>query len=244
MGDRQQSTAEEIFKEGRLYLDKNRENWELVEQKILSLDADTCFREHGWEDIKTRCNGSESGDSPRATRTSSIQSLTEKSRNSPRTFFQANDTSDLRLSVEGKPLYVSRILLSIVSPVLKDMFDKRSKEQAIIEIPLPGQTYSDILEFLECIYPDSLKPISGTKINSICIVVKIGIPNWSTFFLQFTLFRLASTPIFYFAFNTKSPVLYRLQLTLGTSSPDQTISLCNFLFVNFSIDVRVSFRSQ
>lgn len=181
MGDRQQSTAEEIFKEGRLYLDKNRENWELGEQKILSLDADTCYREHGWEDIKTRCNGSEFWDSPRATRTSSIQSLTEKSRNSPRTFFQANDTSDLRLSVEGKPLYVSRILLSIVSPVLKDMFDKRSKEQAIIEIPLPGQTYSDILEFLECIYPDSLKPISGTKINSICIVVKIGIPKWSTF---------------------------------------------------------------
>lgn len=166
MGDRQQSTAEEIFKEGRLYLDKNRENWELVEQKILSLDADTCYREHGWEDIKTRCSGSELGDSPRATRTPSIQSLTEKSRNSPRTFFQANDTSDLRLSVEGKPLYVSRILLSIVSPVLKDMFDKRSKEQAIIEIPLPGQTYSDILEFLECIYPDSLKPISDENVHA------------------------------------------------------------------------------
>lgn len=173
MGDRQHSTAEEIFKEGRLFLDKNRENWELVEQKILSLDADTCYREHGWEDIKARCNGSDLGDSPRVTRTSSIQSLTEKSRNSPRTFFQANDTSDLRLSVEGKPLYVSRILLSIVSPVLKEMFDKRSKEQAIIEIPLPGQKYSDILEFLECIYPDNLKPISGTKINFICIVVKL-----------------------------------------------------------------------
>lgn len=166
MGERQHSAAEEIFKEGRLYLDKNRENWELVEQKILNLDADTCYREHGWEDVKTRCHGSDPGNSPRVTRASSIQSLTEMSRNSPRTFFQANDTSDLRLSVEGKPLYVSRILLSIVSPVLKDMFDKRSKEQAIIEIPLPGQKYSDILEFLECIYPDNLKPISDENVHA------------------------------------------------------------------------------
>ena len=34
-------------------------------------------------------------------------------------FQYSNDTSDLRLIVEGKPLYVSRVVLSLVSPVLK-----------------------------------------------------------------------------------------------------------------------------
>ena len=34
-------------------------------------------------------------------------------------FKHSNDTSDLRLMVEGKPLYVSRVVLSLVSPVLK-----------------------------------------------------------------------------------------------------------------------------
>lgn len=35
------------------------------------------------------------------------------------TFKYSNDTSDLRLLVEGKPLYVSRVILSLVSPVFK-----------------------------------------------------------------------------------------------------------------------------
>ena len=34
-------------------------------------------------------------------------------------FQYSNDTSDLRLILEGKPLYVSRVVLSLVSPVLK-----------------------------------------------------------------------------------------------------------------------------
>nr|XP_022328166.1 uncharacterized protein LOC111127328 [Crassostrea virginica] len=158
----QQDSVEEIFKEGRRFLDKNRE---IVEQKILHLDGEPYHREHGWGDSNSRSDERDLDDSPGLKRASKIQFLTEKSRTSPRTFFQANDTSDLRLSVEGKPLYVSRVLLSIVSPVLKDLFDKRSKEQAIIEIPLPGQKYVEILEFLECIYPDSLKPVSEENVQ-------------------------------------------------------------------------------
>jgi hypothetical protein len=34
-------------------------------------------------------------------------------------FKYSNDTSDLRLIVERKPLYVSRVVLSLVSPVMK-----------------------------------------------------------------------------------------------------------------------------
>lgn len=76
-------------------------------------------------------------------------------------FMQANDTSDLRLVCEGKPLYVSRIVLSIISPVLKQMFDQRSREQSVIEIVLPGKSFHDILELLCCVYPDKLKPVTG-----------------------------------------------------------------------------------
>ena len=34
-------------------------------------------------------------------------------------FKYSNDTSDLRLIVERKPLYVSRVVLSLVSPIMK-----------------------------------------------------------------------------------------------------------------------------
>lgn len=34
-------------------------------------------------------------------------------------FLYSNDMSDLRLIVEGRPLYVSRVVLSLVSPVFK-----------------------------------------------------------------------------------------------------------------------------
>ncbi|XP_033728295.1 uncharacterized protein LOC117317569 [Pecten maximus] len=79
-------------------------------------------------------------------------------------FLQANDTSDLRLVCGGKPLYVSRIVLSIVSPVLKQMFDSRSRELSVIEIPLPGKSFDDILEFLCCVYPDKLKPVNENNV--------------------------------------------------------------------------------
>lgn len=76
-------------------------------------------------------------------------------------FSRATDTSDMRLIVDGKPLYVSRLVLSIISPVFKDIFEKRAREMSIFEIPLPGRKYEEMLEFLYCVYPDSLKPISG-----------------------------------------------------------------------------------
>ncbi|XP_060070467.1 uncharacterized protein LOC132550422 [Ylistrum balloti] len=82
-------------------------------------------------------------------------------------FLQANDTSDLRLVCGGKPLYVSRIVLSIISPVLKQMFDNRSREQSVIEIPLPGRSFDDMLEFLCCVYPDKLKPVTEENVMTL-----------------------------------------------------------------------------
>lgn len=78
-------------------------------------------------------------------------------------FSRATDTSDMRLIVEGKPLYVSRLVLSIISPVFKEMFERRARELSLFEIPLSGRKYDEMLEFLYSVYPDSLKPISGKK---------------------------------------------------------------------------------
>ena len=78
-----------------------------------------------------------------------------------RNFLQANDTSDLRIMVDGKSLYVSRIMLSIISPVLKSLLATRSRDHTILEIPLPDKKYDDVLEFLKCVYPDILKPVSS-----------------------------------------------------------------------------------
>lgn len=83
-------------------------------------------------------------------------------------FSRAADTSDMRLIVDGKPLYVSRLVLSIISPVFKDIFEKRARELSIFEIPLPGRKYEEMLEFLYCVYPDSLKPISGKIPVTMC----------------------------------------------------------------------------
>ncbi|KAK3082875.1 hypothetical protein FSP39_007730 [Pinctada imbricata] len=82
-----------------------------------------------------------------------------------RNFLEANDTSDLRLIVEGKSLYVSRILLSVVSPILKDLLSKRSREQNTLEIQLQGKKFDEVLEFLKCIYPDMLKQITDENVD-------------------------------------------------------------------------------
>ncbi|CAG2219230.1 unnamed protein product [Mytilus edulis] len=80
-------------------------------------------------------------------------------------FSRATDTSDMRLIVEGKPLYVSRLVLSIISPVFKEMFERRARELSLFEIPLSGRKYDEMLEFLYSVYPDSLKPISDENLS-------------------------------------------------------------------------------
>ncbi|KAL4223150.1 hypothetical protein ACF0H5_016622 [Mactra antiquata] len=70
-----------------------------------------------------------------------------------------NETSDLRLLVEGKPLYVSRVVLSLVSPILKSLLSMKGNDDNV-EMPLSGKKYSHMVEFLSCIYPDILAPIT------------------------------------------------------------------------------------
>lgn len=76
-------------------------------------------------------------------------------------FLSPTDSSDLRLVVEGRGLYVSRVVLSLVSPVLKNLFESQSRDQRVVEIPLDGENFADFLEFLCCVYPDVLRPVDG-----------------------------------------------------------------------------------
>lgn len=81
-------------------------------------------------------------------------------------FQYSSDTSDLRLIVEGKPLYVSRVVLSLISPVLKRLFGTTNVEDTI-EFELPGKKYDDMVEFLCCVYPDILNPITEDNITAV-----------------------------------------------------------------------------
>lgn len=81
-------------------------------------------------------------------------------------FQYSNDTSDLRLIVDGRPLYVSRVVLSLISPVLKRLLASRDAEDTV-EIQLPGKKYDDMVEFLCCVYPDILNPVTEDNIAAI-----------------------------------------------------------------------------
>ncbi|KAJ8311529.1 hypothetical protein KUTeg_010884 [Tegillarca granosa] len=75
-------------------------------------------------------------------------------------FIEEEGITDIALVVEDKKLYVSKALLSIVSPVFKKMFLSNFKEEAAKELPLPGKKFKDVLEFLKVVYPNIQKPLN------------------------------------------------------------------------------------
>lgn len=81
---------------------------EIPDDKSRDPDADT--------DVTSTSGGSENGEILRCSSRKDSTSPVEKFEHP---FSYSNDTSDLRLLVEGRPLYVSRVVLSLVSPVLK-----------------------------------------------------------------------------------------------------------------------------
>lgn len=68
-------------------------------------------------------------------------------------FFVKTWKEDLTLIVENKKLYVNKAILAIVSPVFDKMFTDAFKERDSDELPLPEKKYTDVLEFLHCVYP-------------------------------------------------------------------------------------------
>lgn len=68
--------------------------------------------------------------------------------------------TDIALVVEGKKLHVSKFILVLTSPVFEQMFNSGFKESNQDEVELPKKRYADVLEFLKCIYPGVIKPVT------------------------------------------------------------------------------------
>ena len=77
-------------------------------------------------------------------------------------FSQADDvTASITFIVENRELHASKEVLALCSPVFRKMFELDFRERLATSIPLPDKCYKDFVEFLLCIYPDTLKPLTG-----------------------------------------------------------------------------------
>ncbi|XP_041371090.1 uncharacterized protein LOC121384672 [Gigantopelta aegis] len=80
-------------------------------------------------------------------------------------FSEPSATSDVVLLVEDKPIHVNKAVLSLVSPVFAAMFELDFKEKYAAEIPLPDKRYEDFIEFLLCLYPNTVKDVDQNNID-------------------------------------------------------------------------------
>ena len=85
-------------------------------------------------------------------------------------FSQPWEQSDLVLLVEGKPLHVHRLILSMSSPVFSRMLRGDFKEKTARSIPLPGKKYDQVREMLLAIYPTALKSITEHNCDFLLIL--------------------------------------------------------------------------
>lgn len=76
------------------------------------------------------------------------------------TFVTKTGDSDVTFKVEGHKIPVVKAVLSIASPVFAAMFESKFKEKEQSEIELPGKRFKDFVEFLSCLYPDKLEPVT------------------------------------------------------------------------------------
>ncbi|KAK3586925.1 hypothetical protein CHS0354_008521 [Potamilus streckersoni] len=84
--------------------------------------------------------------------------------------FSAPDgiTTSITFVVEGdRVLHVSKEVLALMSPVFRRMFESDFRERDANTIPLPDKTYDDMVDFLSCLYPNILKPISDENVFSV-----------------------------------------------------------------------------
>lgn len=80
--------------------------------------------------------------------------------------------TDLVLEVEDKNIHVSKLVLSLASPVFDKMFQSDFKEGTCNVLPLSGKDVESMLEFLRCIYPNTLSPITHENALSILPLVE------------------------------------------------------------------------
>ena len=79
--------------------------------------------------------------------------------------FSASDpTADATFIVEEKRIYVHKAILGKVSPVFARMFYSSGfRESQTSEVHLPGKSYTQIVELLQCLYPNVLKAIDQSN---------------------------------------------------------------------------------
>ncbi len=82
-------------------------------------------------------------------------------------FTKPSELSDLILIVEGQRLHISRVVLSLASPVFEKMFFSEFKEKDCSEIPLPDKKYDDMVVFLTCLYPSTCTAISWENVDCV-----------------------------------------------------------------------------
>ena len=79
--------------------------------------------------------------------------------------FQTKTSSeDTCLKVDGKCLFVSSGILSLVSPTFMRKIEEKVSCSDPLEIELEGKKYDDVLEFLKCIHPSIMKRLSMENI--------------------------------------------------------------------------------
>lgn len=84
-------------------------------------------------------------------------------------FQEETHLTDVALVVEGKKLFVSKVILAVSSPVFNAMFYSNFKEKDANEVLLSDKKYDDVVTFLKCIYPDYVQTITSKYFNSIQI---------------------------------------------------------------------------
>ncbi|XP_053386797.1 uncharacterized protein LOC123542437 [Mercenaria mercenaria] len=98
----------------------------------------------------------------------------EKIRNETSTydFTEKSWRTDFVLVVEETRLYVSKAILSLVSPVFDTMFQSNFKESTCDELELPGKKLDDVVEFLRCIYPNTCTKITSDNAENLLPLIE------------------------------------------------------------------------
>lgn len=87
-------------------------------------------------------------------------------------FSEKSWRTDFTLIVEGQNLYVSKAVLAIASPVFERMFQSSFQESSPDTLELAGKKLDDVLEFLRCIYPNTVAQVTSKNALQILPLVE------------------------------------------------------------------------
>ncbi len=83
-------------------------------------------------------------------------------------FSQPWSHGDAIFMVEEKPLYASKCVCSLWSPVMDTMFNGKFREKYAKEIELPGKKWDDMYKLMEAIHPPNNKTLDSEYLFNCC----------------------------------------------------------------------------